>query len=109
MVTKLVSPIDVLNRPEGIEVMGKTKEGNVFNGKVVKIVQYECELPKFVLVEGTIYDGITILPFSQTTTPNMLKIFDESIFNSAIGLIRRYAVLKESAEYFKDECEKLLS
>ena len=105
---KQVEPIDVLDHPEGLEVMGSTKENDVFKGTVIKVVQYDHGLPKFVKVEGTIYNGKSNVPFSQTVTPSMLKIFDEDVFDIAIELMKKYVALIESAEHTKLKCEKLL-
>ncbi|MCK4665961.1 hypothetical protein KAU33_04385 [Candidatus Dependentiae bacterium] len=104
-----VKPIDVLNHPEGLEVMGKTKECDVFKGTVVKVVQYDHELPKFVMVEGTIHNGRSSVPFGQIVTCDKLKIFDEDVFDIAVQKVIKYVVYIESAEDCKRECEELLS
>lgn len=104
-----VEPTDVLNHPEGLEVMGKTKEGDVFKGAVIKVVQYDHELPKFVMVEGTIHNGRSSVPFSQTVTCDKLRIFEEDIFDIAVQKVIKYVVFIESAEECKLECEELMS
>ena len=104
-----VEPIDVLNHPEGLEVMGKTKEGDVFKGTVAEVVQYYHGLPKFVVVKGIIHNGRSTVPFSQTVTCDKLRIFDEDVFQIAVQKVIKYVVFIESAKECKLECEELLS
>lgn len=104
-----VKSTDVLNHPEGLEVMGKTKEGSVFVGKIEKIVRYDNGIPEFVSVEGAVHDGKSNIPFSQITTLDKMKIFDEDIYNSAVEMMRRYMIFTECADYFKNKSEEIIS
>ena len=104
-----VEPMDVLNHPEGLEVMGKTKECDIFKGTVIKIVQYDHDLPKFVMVEGTIHNGRSTVPFGQIVGCDKLRIFDEDVFQIALQKVIKYVVFTESAEECKLGYVKMLS
>lgn len=90
--------------------MGKTEEGFVFKGKVGNIVDYNIdELPKSVMVEETLYNEESEIPFNWVITSNELKIFDEDIIDIAIEMVVKYVAFIESADNCKLECDRLLS
>ena len=102
--SKQVKSVDVLNSPAGIKVMGIDTDACLFHG-VTTGEMYFSGLSRVTSmeVEGEIFCGEDVLPFTKDIIINRLKYFDKETFDKLQVLMLEYmTAIKLSEEKLKE-------
>lgn len=105
MIEKLreVTSAEVLQKPDGIEVLGINPQGFLFRGTTVEILTSTDNYVVSLRVEGTLFDGKINVFFNDRIMLNRMRHFDQDAYNKLFTLTKNQADAIEQIDDCKDK------
>lgn len=98
---KEVTSAEVLEKPNGIEVIGMNPEGYLFRGTIVEILTRTESYVVALRVEGFVFDGLINVLIDERIMLRRLKHFNQDVYDRLYLLMKSHANVIEQVDYYQ--------